>query len=205
MLTLYYSPGACSLAPHIALCENNIEFKLLRVDLTTKKLDDGSDYMAINYKGYVPTLQLDNGEILTECAAALFYIAELNPNSQKISTPASFERYRLQEALTFVSSEMHKTGALFFDPTLPADYRERVIKKLKRRLHDLEAKLNTTEYLAGNEFSVADAYCFAIIRWVPALNIGLSLERWPKVEAYYKKILARPKVQEVMKQEGLIE
>lgn len=203
MLTLFYSPGACSLSVHIALCENNLKFNLSKVDLATKRVIDGTDYMNSNPKGYVPMIQLEDGQKLTECAAILFYISEQNSKSLATIQPGSLQRYRLQEALTFVSSELHKSIGAFFDSALQGEYREKVSAKIKKRLDIIEQKLSNAEYLVGNDFTVADAYCFTILRWLNILDTGLKIVDWPKINAYWTKIYNRPQVQKALKEEGL--
>lgn len=203
MLTLYYSPGACSLASHIALCENDMKFNLQKVDLATKKTEDGRDYTTISPLGYVPAMQLESGEKLLEGAAILFYITEQNAKNQITMTPNSFQRYHLQEALTFVSSEIHKTLGAFFDKTMPESYKEKLIAKIKTRFDYINDLLNKQAFIAGTDFSVADAYLFTVLRWLPYLGTGLSLDSWSNLNQYFQKIAARPNVQKALKEEGI--
>ncbi len=203
MLTLYYSPGACSLAPHIALLENGLSFNLKKVDLATHTTEDKVDLAGINAKNSVPVIQLDNNEILTEAAAILFYIAETGSNSKDVDPADAFARYRLQEALTFVSSELHKGFGPFFNKNIGEDYKSIARDRLRSRLDHLEKLLTKQEYIAGNKFTTADAYCFTVLRWVKVVDCGLKLNDWPKVNAYYDKILTRPKVKQALDEEKL--
>ncbi len=205
MLTLYYSPGACSLASHIMLLENNIPCDLKKVDLKTHTTEDGKDFYSLSGgKGYVPVITLDNGETLTEGAAILFYISEAGTDNKAAAIKTGFSRYRLQEWLTFVSSELHKTLGAFFNPNLPEAYKEIARTKLTKTFNCLESKLTNQAYLAGKDFTAADAYCFTILRWLPHLNPGLSLADWPALHAYVDRIAQRPTVVEAMKAEGLM-
>jgi glutathione S-transferase len=205
MLTLYYSPGACSLASHIALLENNIPCQLKKVDLKTHTTEDGQDYYSLSQgKGYVPAITLDNGETLMENSAVLFYISEAGANSSAAAIKSGFGRYRLQEGLAFVSSELHKTLGAYFNPKLPDAYKEIARAKLTRAFNVLETKLMRQAYLAGNDFTPADAYCFTILRWLPHLNTGLNLADWPTLNAYFDRIAQRPKVIEALQAEGLL-
>jgi len=204
MLTLYYSPGACSLAAHIALLENNLQYSLKKVDLGTHKTEDKIDLMSINPKGYVPVLQIDNKQTLTEGAAILFYITEQGISTNTALKSDPFARYRLQEWLTFVSSELHKTLGAFFDKQLPAEYKVRLREKLQKRFNFLETTLGTAPYLCGDQFSAADAYCYTILNWMNMLETGLSLSDWPKVSAYVGRIANRPKVKQALTEEGML-
>jgi glutathione S-transferase len=202
MLTLFYSPGACSLAIHIALLEQGIEFGLKKVDLKTKKLEDESNFQSINPKGYVPTIQLENREVLTENAAILTYIAA--QGSSQIQPPGTFGPYRLLEWLTFVSSELHKSLGIFFNQNLPEEFKVKLRDKIEKRFNVLENRLNVSQFLVSNNYSVADAYCFAILNWLPILDTGLKIEKWPKLCEYITKMRSRPKVMEALKAEGIL-
>jgi len=199
-MKLYYAPGACSLAPHIALSEAQIPADFVKVDLKAHKTENGVDYYTINPKGSVPLIELDNGERLTEVAVILQYIADQKTGAGLAPPVGTFERYRLQEWLTFVSSEMHKQYSPFFNPATPDAYKEMVKKKLDERFAYLTKQLKGRDYLMGN-FSVADAYLFTILRWSP--SVGIQLEPWPAVTEYVARVKARPKVSETMKAEGL--
>src|SRR5262245_56258322 len=161
-MKLYYVPGACSLAPHIALREAGYQFDLEQVDLAAKKTKSGADYTKINAKGYVPALQLDNGEVLTEAPVILQYIADQRPESGLVPKAGSMERYRTQEWLNFVTSELHKGFGILFNPALPENARPVVVDKLGSRLDFLAKQLDGKPYLAGDKFTAADAYAFTV-------------------------------------------
>lgn len=201
-MKLYFSPGACSLSPHIILREVGAKFELEQVDNKAKKTKTGADFWQINPKGYVPVLELDNGQRLTENPAILQYIADQYPSSGLIPPCGSFERYRVQEWLNFVTSEIHKSfGPLFRDNT-PEEYKTISKENLSKRYSYLEEHLANHQYLHGEKFGVADAYLFVVTNWMG--RVGLDIEKWPNVKAYKERIAARPKVQEAMKTEGLI-
>ena len=189
-MKLYYSPGACSLAPHIAFKETGVPVETVRVDLRTHKLADGTDYHTINPKGYVPAIELDDGTRLTEVAALLQYIADRKPGTL---APAfgTIERYKLMEWLNFVATEIHKGyGPLWHNPA--PDVRATIVDRLLKRYAIVEAQLAKSPYLAGPTFSVADAYLFTVSRWAHGLKVDLS--GFPHVEAYLKRIGERPAV-----------
>jgi glutathione S-transferase len=200
-MKLYYSPAACSLAPHIALIEVGLPHELVRVDLRTHKLADGGDYYAINPKGYVPTLELDDGTRITEAGVVLQFIADLKPGSL---APAlgSFERYRLMEWLTFISSELHKGFTPLFKPNTPAAYKPIAVENLARRFDFLAPILAKHAYLIGDTFTIADAYLFTILNW--SKDLGLELSRWPALLQYTERVAARPKVQDALRAEELL-
>jgi len=200
-MKLYYSPGACSLSPHIVLRESGLDFEPVLVSTKTHQLADGTDYYTINPKGSVPLLGLDNGERLTEVSAIVQYLADQKPDTGLAPAAGTFERYRLQEWLNFVSSELHKQYSPFFNPATPDEYKETVKKKLGERFAYLTKHLNDRDYLLGNNFSVADAYMFTILRWSP--SVGVQLEPWPALKEFLARVGARSKVSEVMKAEGL--
>lgn len=196
-MKLYYKPGACSLAPHIVLREAGLPFDLVKVDLATKTLADGSDFLAVNPKGQVPTLELDEGGVLTEGAIVMQYIADRAPNSGLIPAAGGIARYRVQEWLSFVSSELHKTCVPLFPmnrATTPEAYREIVKKRFEGKLTILNRHLDGKSYLMGDGFTVADAYAFVVLSWTPGLGVDLAL--WPALAAYVKRIAARPAVHE---------
>ena len=204
MFTLYYSPGACSLASHIMLRENNIQFNLKKVNLKTHKTEDDRDFFALSQnKGYVPVLVFENGDTLTEGCAILFFITEQNPSNNYATGKSDLRRYRLQEALTFVSSELHKTLGSYFSVGLPDAYKDILRAKLSKTFNWLDKKLCEQPYLSGQDFTAADAYAFTVLRWLPHLNTGLSLTDWPNVQLYIDKILQRPSVIEAMQVEGV--
>jgi glutathione S-transferase len=201
-MKLYYSPGACSLSPHIALAEAGLAYTTEKVDLKTKKTETGADYFAINPAGYVPALVLDNGETLTEGPAIVQYIADLAP-ARKLAPPAgSFERLRLQEWLNFISTELHKSFSPLFNPAAPEEWRTFTRGLIGRRLDVVEQKLAGRDYLMG-DFSVADGYLFTVLGWGRLVGVDVKENR-PLVAAYVDRVMARPGVQQAMKEEGLI-
>lgn len=201
-MKLYYSPAACSLSPHIVLREAGIAFTLEKVDLQTKKLASGSDFNRINAKSYVPVLELDDGERLTEGPAILQYIADLVPGNKLAPRNGTFERYRLQEWLNFITSELHKTYSPLFRPDLPAEQRKAACDKLASRFNWLTTRLSGAPYLMGQQFTVADAYLFTVLNWSQFTSVDLN--RWPVLSDYVARVTARPRVREALKEEGLI-
>lgn len=201
-MKLYYSPGACSLSPHIALAEAGLAYTLEKVDLTTKKTETGADFFAINPAGYVPALVLDNGEILTEGPAIVQYIADQVPAKKLAPAAGSFERVRLQEALNFVSTELHKSFSPLFNPAAPEEWKTVVRGLIGRRLDVIEEKLAGRDYLTG-EFAVVDGYLFTVLGWGRMVGIDVGEGR-PLVAAYLKRVGARPAVQQALREEGLI-
>lgn len=202
-MKLYYSPGACSLSPHIALREAGYKFDTEQVDLGTKKTKDGADYTKINPKGYVPALQLDNGELLTEGVAIVNYLADQKPEANLLPKNGGMERYRAQEWLTFISSEIHKTFGPLFNPKTPDAFRTMAVEKLGQRFDFLSKHLDGKQYLMGSQFSAADAYLFTVASWADHLKIDLG--KWPTLKAYLGRVAGRPAVQAAMKAEGLIQ
>lgn len=199
-MKLYYSPGACSLSPHIVSREAAIPVQLQKVDLKAKKFDSGSDYLAVNPKGQVPALELDNGQVLTEGPAIVQYLADQKPDSGLAPKAGSLERYRLQEWLNFTTSELHKGFSPLFKPNTPEEYKRIAKENLGGRFDWLDKQLAGKDYLMG-KFTVADAYLFTIVRWSQLQQIDLA--KWPNVAAYVARVAARPKVQEALKAEGL--
>ena len=200
-MKLYYAPGACSLAAHIAAREAGLPIDIEKVDLGAKKTASGDDYMRINPKGYVPAVRLDDGSILTEAAAVLQYIGDRNPDAGLIPAAGSNERYRLIEWLTFISSEVHKGFGPLWYPKTPEETKRQVKEKLAQRLGFVESRLGSSGFLTGERFTVADAYLFTVVNWAGMLAVDLSA--FPKLQEYQKRVAARPKVQEAMKAEGL--
>lgn len=198
-MKLYIWPGACSMASNIALHEAGIKFDLAKVDKRTKKVD-GVDFTTINPKGYVPTLRLDDGEVLTENVAVLQYIADLNPASKLAPPAGTMERYRLQEWLSFINSEIHKAFSPLFNPEATEDMRTFARNYLAKRLGYLETALGDRKFLMGDQFTIADAYLFTVLGW--GAHVGVTIS--PKLQAYYDRIKARPHVVEAMTAEGLI-
>ena len=201
-MKLYYSPGACSLSPHIVLREAGLKFEPVLASTKTHKLQDGTDYYTINPKGYVPLLELDNGERLTEGPAIVQYIADLVPEKKLAPANGTFERSRLHEWLNFTTSEIHKTYSPLFNAAVPEEYKTMAKAKLQDRYRWVDAQLEGKSYLLGETFSVADAYLFTVTNW--AKHVGLDLAPYKNVAAYMARVAARPAVQEAMKAEGLL-
>ena len=199
-MKLYYSPGACSLAPHIALVEAGLPFTAVKVDLRTHKLADGADYYTINPKGYVPLLELPGGERLSEVAVILQFIADRKPGTL---APAfgTMERYRVMEWLNFVTSELHKGYSPLFNPKMPTEAKEIFVANLKNKYAFVDAKLEGKDYLMGKQFSIADAYLFTVTNW--ASRVGVDLSGFAHVQAFSARVAARPAVQAALKAEGL--
>lgn len=199
-MKLFYSPGASSLAPHIALREAGLAFEPVLASIKTHKLPDGSDYHAVNPLGYVPLLELDDGTRLREVSAILQYIADLVPTRNLAPASGTLPRYRLQEWLSFVGSELHKTfGPLNAD--IPEEAKKVFREKLAARLQWLDGELNDKPFLLGEHFSVADAYLFAVSRWVKAPHADLA--SYPRVRSHHDRVAARPAVQDALKAEGV--
>jgi glutathione S-transferase len=197
---LYISPGACSLSPHIVLRELGLPFELERVDTKAQKTASGANFTEINPKKYVPTLQLDDGQVLTEGAVIVQYLADRKPDAQLAPAAGSMQRYRLQEWLNYVASEVHKS----FSPLFRASEEQRPALRhaLGPRLDFLARHLETRQFLLGDRFSVADAYLFTVLNW--SKFVGIDLGRWPALDAYVKRIAARPAVRAAMEAEGLL-
>ncbi len=201
-MKLYYSPGACSLSPHIALREAGLAFDLVKVDTKTHRYDGGGDFYSVNAKGYVPVLELDGGERLTEGPAIVQYIADLKPESGLAPGAGTIERVRLQEWLNFLTSEIHKGFSPLFSPETPEDYKPIARKRLAGRFDWLSKELQGREYLLGDRFTVADGYLFVLLGWTGF--VGMKLEDWPVLKAWRENIAKRPAVREALKAEGLV-
>ena len=201
-MKLYYAPGACSLSPHIALREAGLPVELVKVDLRAKKTEGGDDYLAINPKGSVPAVRLDDGEVLTEAAVIVQRIADQAPGKKLAPANGTKERVRLQEWLNYIASEVHKGIGQLFNPAMPEDYKTAVKNGLAaRQLPYLEKALTGRDYLLG-DFSAADGYLFTVLNWTNIHKIDLSA--FPNIQAFMKRVAARPAVQEAMKAEGLL-
>jgi glutathione S-transferase len=201
-MKLFYAPRACSLSPHIALLEAGLEATLVKVDTKAHKTDGGGDYYAVNPKGYVPLLELDDGDRLTEGPAIVQYIADRNPKSKLAPAAGTMARYHLQEWLNFITAELHKQFSPLFQATTPAEYKEALKEKIGKRFDWVAEQLKGKDYLMGDTFTVADAYLFTMLTWTK--HVGIDLARWPVLTAYKARIAARPKVREAMIAEGLI-
>lgn len=201
-MKLYYSPAACSLAPHIALREAGLTFGLEKVDLKSKKTAGEADYTRINPKGFVPALQFDDGTTLTEVAAILQWIADEVPEKHLAPAAGTMERYHLIEWLNYIAMEVHRPMAGLFKPELPEATRAALTETLTRRLDYAQQQLGARPYLMGEHFTVADAYLFTVLNW--ARWVKFDLAPWPRLVEYAARVSARPAVQATLKAEGLI-
>ncbi|WP_342608290.1 glutathione transferase GstA [Vibrio tritonius] len=200
-MKLYFTPGACSLAPHIVLEELGLSHELDQVDLKSKKTQSGADFLALNAKGYVPALQLDNGHLLTEGLVISQYLADLKPEAGLIPA-AGEERYQLQSVMVFISTELHKPMGSMFNPAQSADARQAAEATLTKRLGWIVEQLGDNDYLFANQFSIADAYLFTVLNWANIVKFDLT--PWPALAAFSARIAQRPAVQAALKAEGLI-
>ncbi len=199
-MKLYFSPGACSLSPHIVLRELGLPFDLVKVDLQSKKLSDGSDYYKVNPKGYVPLLILDDGTAITEGPAIVQYLADLKPKSGLAPANGTLPRYQLQSWLNFISTELHKQFSPLFNPAIPDAVKTIQKERLALRFDYINDVLKSQEYLMPGGFTVADAYLFTVMRWAKPMDI--SLDRWPALQAYMARIKSRPAVHAAQKAES---
>jgi glutathione S-transferase len=200
-MKLYYSPGACSLSPHIVAHEAGIALTLERVDLPNKKTETGADFLAINPKGYVPALEMDNGEVLTEGPAIVQYLADLRPASGLAAANGTLERYRLQAMLGYINSEIHKAYSPLFNPKTSPELRQDRLDYLHKRYRVVEQALTGKPLLFGDTFTVADAYLFVVTRWSSVVKLDLT--EFPAVLAFKKRVAERPAVQAALKAEGI--
>lgn len=202
MMKLYYKPGACSLSPHIVLRESGFDFEIEQVDTDTKKTASGADFTKINPKGYVPALELDNGQVLTEGAAIVQYIADQKVGAGLAPAAGTVERARMQEHLNYVASEFHKAFGPLFTPDASEAEQDAAKANVNRRLVHLESLFaDGRSYLLGDKFSVADAYLFVVTSWARFKEIDLS--PYPGMSAFFERVAARTQVQEALKAEGL--
>lgn len=202
-MKLYFSPGACSLSPHIALEEAGLKYETESVDLAKKVTEFGSDYWKVNSKGSVPALVLDNGELLTEGPAIVQYIADQAPQKKLAPANGTLERYRLQGWLNFIATDLHRNFTAFLSPAgkNAPDWQAIARANLEKRLAHVDAELAGKNYLLGDDFSVADGYLFTMLSW--AGLIKLDLAQWSNLAAYFDRVKSRPAVQAVLKAEGL--
>ncbi len=198
-MKLYYSPGACSLSPHIVLNEAGLAFDAETVDLAAKKTKSGADYKAINPKGVVPALQLDNGQVLTEGSAIVQYLADQKPATKLAPAAGTMERYRLQEWLNYIASEVHKGFSPLFSPKATDEWKQVLKDNLAAKFDYLSKQLQGKDYLMG-AFSVADAYLFTILGWTKYFNIDLA--KWPVLASYMERVGARPAVKATLEAEA---
>lgn len=201
-MKLYFAPGACSLASHIALHEAGVAFEAIKVEGRGQKTAGGEDYSNITAKGYVPALKLDDGSVLTEGTAILPYVGDLKPASGLAPAAGTMARYRLHEWLGYINSEVHKNFSPFFTPGTTDEQKAAAKTNLSRRLNFIENDLGTRSFLLGDSFTVADAYLFTVLGWLR--YVGMGLDQWPQLKAYHGRIAGRPAVQAAMKAEGLI-
>lgn len=201
-MKLYYSPGACSMAPHIILRELGKKFELEKVDIGAKKTASGKDFWKVNGKGYVPTLELKKGEVLTEVSTILQFLADKAKATKILPKAGTMARYRTMEMLNFVASELHKGIGGLFNPAMPEDGKKAIKDRVGKRLDYFDGVLAKNKFITGKTFSVADAYAFTVINWCN--KVGIDLGQWKNIPAYMVRIAARPAVQATMKAEGLI-
>jgi len=200
-MKLYYSPGACSLSPLIVANEAGIDLDLEQVDLREKKTKSGKDFLSINPKGQVPVLEISEGQRLTEGPAIVQYLADLKHDTDLVPAAGSLERYRVQEWLNFIATELHKTFGPLFRPTTPEEFKRLSKEVLAKRFDYLDKELAGKKYLTGDTFTAADAYLFTMLRW--SSHFAIDLSKWSNLAAYFDRVGARPKVQESIKQESI--
>lgn len=201
-MKLYYSPGVCSLSPHIALREAGLPFEAIKVDYASKQLPGGGDFRRLQPLGYVPLLELDNGELLAEGPAIVQYIADLKPEAGLAPPAGTLARYRLQEWLGFINSELHKAYSSLFDASYPSELKAAIRDKLATRLDRVAGKLQGRPWLLGEQFSVADGYLFTVLEWSRFVDIDLA--RWPVLQAFVERTRQRPAVRAALRAEGLL-
>ena len=201
-MKLYFSPGACSLSPHIVLLETGLPFSTERVDLGKKRTAGGADFRSINPNGYVPALELENGTVLTEGPAIVQYLADLAPQTGLLPAVGQVERYQALGWLNYISTELHKNYSPLFKPDASDDMRANARKMLALRFSHVASHLEGRDFLAGSQFSVADAYLFTVLGWADVVKF--SLADWPQLQAFRERIGARPAVQAALRAEGLL-
>jgi glutathione S-transferase len=201
-MKLYYSPGACSMAPHIVATEAGIPLDLVKVDIPNKKTADGADFWLVNPKGYVPALQLDDGTVLTEVGVICQYLADQKPDSGLMAPAGTMQRYHQMEALNFAATEVHKQIGALFNPRMTPEMKEVQLAVIARRLGPLDKALEGRQYVMGDSYTAPDAYLFTVLNWTRPLKIDLA--PWPAIQAFMTRVAARPKVQQTLKAEGLV-
>ncbi|RZJ26314.1 MAG: glutathione transferase GstA [Haliea sp.] len=201
-MKLYYSPGACSLSPHITLHESGLAFEHVLAPTKTHQLEDGTDYYTINPLGYVPLLELDDGTRLTEGPAIVQYIADQVPDKKLAPANGTLARAQLQSWLNFIGTELHKGFGPLFNPATPAEFKTATIDKLMSRLKWVDGQLTGKSYLMGDAFSVADPYLFTVTNWAP--RVGVDISGFANIAAFRERMAGRPAVQAAMKHEGLL-
>jgi glutathione S-transferase len=202
MLILYYSPGACSQAPHILLHETGIEHDAIRVDLKAKRLEDGSDYLQVNPKGAVPALRIDSGEVLTENAVVLQYLGERATWPEVLPPLGEFRRYRVLELVNFITTELHKRFGFIFNREATDEFKQFVIRDLSKKLDWIDQRLAAGPFLMGEDLTLPDPYLFVITRWTDKV---IGLDQWPNLGAFRERMLQRDSVRHVLRFEGLLE
>ena len=201
-MKLYYSPGACSMAVHIVARETGVPVELVKVDIPNKKTERGDDYWKVNPKGYVPALELDSGDVLTEVGVICQYLADKMPEAGLAPELGTLARYHLMEWLNFVATEVHKQIGALFNPKMTPEMKAVQLGVIERRLDALEKMLGGKDYLMGERFSVADAYLFTVLNWTKIHKIDMA--KWPKLSSFMTRVGGRPKVHEAMRKEGLL-
>lgn len=202
-MKLYYSPGSCSMASRIVLEESGVAFQAIRVSLKDKLTADGQDYSSINPKGYVPAVQLDNGQVICENTALLPFLGELNPAAQLLPAHGTIENYRVREWTAYVNVELHKNMSPLFRPNTPEATVQGQHEVLKRRFGFINEQLGNGPYLTGANFTVADAYLFVVLSWFGSLKMNLN--EYPNLKSFFVRVLARPAVQKALTDEGRLE
>jgi glutathione S-transferase len=201
-MKLYYKPGACSLSPHIVLNEGDFTYECEMVDFATGKTESGADYKTINPNGYVPALQLDNGDILTEGPAIVQYLADRVPEKHLAPANGTMQRYHLIAWLNFIATELHKSIGASFNKQTPEAWKDLIKTRMPQRFDYVSDQLDGKTWLTGDNFSVADAYLFTVLSWCKGVDIDLA--SWPIITAYLKRVGERPAVVAALKQEGII-
>jgi glutathione S-transferase len=201
MLILYYSPGACSQAPHILMHEVGLEHDAKRVDLRNKTLEDGSDYLRVNPKGAVPALRVDSGEVLTENAVVLQFIGDLVPDSGVLPSLGDFRRYRVLEMVNFITTELHKRFSFLFNRDASDEVKQFVTRDLSKKLDWIDERLGAGPFLMGEDLTLPDPYLFVISGWTEKL---IGLDNWANLRAFRERMLERPSVRHVLRFEGLL-
>jgi glutathione S-transferase len=199
-MKLYYTPSACSLSPHIVLREGGFDFTLEKVSMSKKQTASGADYFTVNAKGYVPALELDDGQILTEGPAIVQYLADQRPASGLAPANGTLERYRLQEWLNYISTELHKQFSPLFNARTPEETKGMAREYLAKRIGYVEKHLAGKPFLMGDHFTVADAYLFTVLTWAKFVNLDLSA--WPEIVKYQERVGARPAVKAALEAEA---
>jgi glutathione S-transferase len=202
MLKLYYSPGACSQAPHIILHETGLAHTVERVDLRAKRTESGRDYHEVNRKGAVPALELENGEVLTENAVVLQFLGDRSGLGQVLPAMGDFRRYRVLEWVNYITTELHKSFGPLFAPDAPAEMKDYLNKAIAKKFDHVEKELGDKDFLLGDHLTLPDAYLFVILGWGEKM---IGLDRWPGLKAFRERMLQRESVRNVLEFEGLLE